>query len=466
LIHVKKRQPEHYDFGRSGSAPQFARMAAPPSFHTTVHHKAAIFEVLLCFSQDFPARFGVGPMGRGKRFGHDLSASLIVFLVALPLCLGIAIASGVPPARGIVTGIIGGILAGRLAGAPLSVSGPAAGLTTLVFELVSNHGLAALGPIILLAGALQVVAGVARIGGYVRSMPPAIVEGMLAAIGLILVASQFHVMLDAAPRAGFLPNLQHLQPIIVGGNFVAAGLGMLTIATTLGWERFRPRPLREVPGALLGVFCATTAVALFGLRVAHVALPPSLADAVALVHPAQLMELTNPAILGAAVSVALIASIESLLSAAAIDRMTPRRHTDYSRELVAQGVGNMACGVVGALPMTGVIVRSAANVRAGARTRNSAVMHGVWLLALVALAPGLLELIPTSSLAGLLVLVGVRLVNVGHVRALAGEGWASLGVYGTTVGVILCTNLLTGVLAGLAMFGAIWAVPKLVRKAV
>jgi MFS superfamily sulfate permease-like transporter len=405
-------------------------------------------------------------MGRGNRFGRDLSASFIVFLVALPLCLGIAIASGAPPERGLVTGIIGGIVAGRLAGSPLSVSGPAAGLTTLVFQLVSEHGLAALGPIVLLAGALQVLGGLARIGSYVRLMPPAIVEGMMAAIGLILTASQLHVMLDTAPSAGFVANLLHPLVLVSSGNFVAFGLGGLTILVMMLWERLRPAAAREVPGALVAVACATAVAALFGLHVARVPLPASLSGAVALLRPGQLGELVSPALLGSAFSVALIASIESLLSAAAVDRMMPRRKTDYSQELIAQGVGNMACGLVGALPMTGVIVRSAANVRAGARTRMSAVLHGVWLFALVAGAPWLLRLIPTASLAGLLVVVGLRLVNPQQLRALARHGAQTVAIYCMTLGVILVSSLLTGVVAGLVLHLVLRFWPKLARRVV
>jgi MFS superfamily sulfate permease-like transporter len=394
-------------------------------------------------------------MGHTKRFGRDFSASFIVFLVALPLCLGIAIASGAPPARGIVTGIIGGILAGRLAGSPLSVSGPAAGLTTLVFGIVSAHGLAALGPVVLLAGFIQVCGGIAHIGAYVRHMPAAVVEAMLAAIGLILIAAQLHVMLDSPPAAGFLTNLARAASLPAQGNLAAGALGLLTIATMLAWERARPSLLKEVPGALVGVLAATLASAALHPNVLHVSLPASLAGAVALVRPHQLLELASPGLLGAAFSVALIASIESLLSAAAVDRMTPHRHTNFSQELIAQGCGNMACGLVGALPMTGVIVRSAANVRAGARTRASAVMHGLWLLALVALAPWALEQVPTASLAGLLLVVGLRLVSPGHVRTLYKEGWQPLAVYAVTVATILATNLLTGVVVGVALHAAL-----------
>jgi MFS superfamily sulfate permease-like transporter len=406
-------------------------------------------------------------MDRGKTFGRDLSASFLVFLVALPLCLGIAIASGVPPARGLVTGIIGGIVTGALAGAPLAVSGPAAGLTVLIFELVNRHGLAMLGPIVLVAGLLQVAAGIARIGGAVRLMPPAIVDGMLAAIGLILAAGQIHVMLGAAPAPGFIPNMLHLPATFAHANLAALGIGLLSIAGLLAWERAHPRRLADIPGALIGVLAATAAASLLHLDVARIGLPASLAEAVCLPTLASLHAALNPAMLGAALSVALIASVESLLSAAAVDRMTVgRKSTDYSRELIAQGAGNMLCGVAGALPMTGVIVRSAANVRAGARTRLSAILHGVWLLGLVALAPGLLRLVPTASLAGLLVVVGLRLVNPGHIRVLARDGRLPVAVYAITLVTILATNLLTGVIAGVLCYAGSRALPRLIRRPV
>ena len=254
--------------------------------------------------------------------------------------------------------------------------------------------------------------------------------------------------------------------MIANGNYLAFGVGLFTIAAMLAWERLRPAALREIPGALVAVVLATAAAALLDMPIARIPLPASFAGAIGLMRPAQLAELGSPALLAAAASLALIASIESLLFAAAVDRMLPRRKTDYSQELIAQGFGNMACGLAGALPMTGVIVRSAANVRAGARTRMSAVLHGVWLLALVTLAPALLRLVPTASLAGLLVVVGARLVNIHHLRALVHDGARTISVYATTLGVILCTNLLTGVLAGLALYIAFRSLPALVRRTV
>lgn len=404
-------------------------------------------------------------MPQRRSFGRDLSASFLVFLVALPLCLGIAIASGVPPARGLITGILGGIVTGTLAGAPLAVSGPAAGLTVLIFELVSRHGLAMLGPIVLLAGLLQILAGIARIGGLVRHMPPAIVDGMLAAIGLILAAGQLQVMLGASAAAGFAANLEQLPASLHHLNAGALATGLLSIASLLVWERARPARLAAIPGALIGVALATLLALALHLNVARIALPASLAQAIAPVGAESLRSLLSPALLGAALSVALIASVESLLSAAAVDRMLGgQKHSDYSRELIAQGTGNLVCGALGALPMTGVIVRSAANVRAGARTRLSSILHAVWLLALVVFAPGLLRLVPTASLAGVLVVVGLRLVSPGHVRALAREGRVPVALYAITLACILATNLLTGVVVGTLCYAATRALPRLAPR--
>jgi MFS superfamily sulfate permease-like transporter len=396
---------------------------------------------------------------------RDLPASFVVFLVALPLCLGIAIASGMPPERGLVSGIVGGLVAGTLAGSPLTVSGPAAGLTTLVFSLVSIHGIAALGPIVLLAGLLQLIGGAAGLGRLVRFIPHSVVEAMLAAIGLILAAAQALVMADAKPGPAFSQNLGHLPASLWLGNHAALALGCLTAVTVIAIERFHNAWSRAIPASVVGVGLATAVAAAFHLTVAHVTLPASLRDAVAIIPLASWPELANPALLGSAVSLALIASIESLLSAAAVSRLTPRGGERYSKELMAQGIGNMVCGFVGALPMTGVIVRSAANVQAGARSRASTILHGLWLLLLVVLVPGLITLVPTASLAGLLVVIGLRMVNPANVMALLRDGWQPVTVYVFTAATILATNLLTGVLAGLALHAALQATPTMLRRA-
>ncbi|MCQ4297926.1 SulP family inorganic anion transporter [Pseudomonas stutzeri] len=390
---------------------------------------------------------------------RDLMASVVVFLVALPLCMGIAIASGLPPAKGVITGIVGGLVVGWLAGAPLQVSGPAAGLTVLVFELVQQHGVAMLGPILLLAGALQLLAGRLKLGCWFRVTAPAVVYGMLAGIGILIVLSQLHVMMDGQPEASGLDNLGAFPAALWGalpfsgsGNgLAAASLGLLTIACMWAWDRLKPQRLRLLPGALLGVAAATLTGLWLGLDVRRVEVPDNLADAISWLRPADLLAFADPSLLVAALAVAFIASAETLLSAAAVDRMHQGPRADFDRELTAQGIGNMLCGVLGALPMTGVIVRSSANVQAGARTRLSAMLHALWLLAAVVLLATLLEQIPVASLAGVLVYTGLKLIDLDALRQLGRYGRMAMLIHVATALTIVATDLLTGVLVGFAL---------------
>jgi MFS superfamily sulfate permease-like transporter len=387
---------------------------------------------------------------------RELLASVVVFLVALPLCMGIAIASGMPPAKGLITGIIGGLVVGWLAGSPLQVSGPAAGLAVLVFELVREHGMALLGPILLLAGLLQVLAGRFKLGCWFRVTAPAVVYGMLAGIGVLIVLSQAHVMFDGGPKPSGLDNLVAfpstlIQAVGPGSGMYAGMLGLGTILIMWGWDKLRPQSLRFVPGALLGVGIATAVSLLMALEVKRVEVPDNLADAIDWLRPADLMNLADPAILIAAIAVAFIASAETLLSAAAVDRMHSGQRSDFDKELSAQGVGNMLCGIVGALPMTGVIVRSSANVQAGATTRMSTIFHGLWLLAFVLLLSSVLQSIPVASLAGVLVYTGLKLVDLKTFRSLGRYGRMPMFTYAATAGAIIFTDLLTGVLVGFGL---------------
>ena len=386
---------------------------------------------------------------------RELLASVVVFLVALPLCMGIAIASGMPPAKGLITGIIGGLVVGWLAGSPLQVSGPAAGLAVLVFELVRQHGMAMLGPILLLAGFLQLVAGRLRLGCWFRVTAPAVVYGMLAGIGVLIVLSQVHVMLDGVPQPSGLDNLTGFPAAVAeaipGLGWQAGLLGLTTMLVMWAWDKLRPHKLRFVPGALLGVGLTTGASLLLALQVKRVQVPENLADAIDWLRPADLLNLADPSLLVAAFAVAFIASAETLLSAAAVDRMHNGQRSDFDKELSAQGVGNMLCGLVGALPMTGVIVRSSANVQAGATTRLSAMFHGVWLLAFVLLLSSVLQSIPVASLAGVLVYTGIKLVDLKAFRGLGRYGRMPMLTYAATALAIIFSDLLTGVLVGFGL---------------
>ncbi|RQO54242.1 SulP family inorganic anion transporter [Pseudomonas sp. KBW05] len=386
---------------------------------------------------------------------RELLASVVVFLVALPLCMGIAIASGMPPAKGLITGIIGGLVVGWLAGSPLQVSGPAAGLAVLVFELVRQHGMMMLGPILLLAGFLQLVAGRLRLGCWFRVTAPAVVYGMLAGIGVLIVLSQIHVMLDGVPKPSGLDNLAGFPAAVAQAipslGWQAGLLGLSTMLVMYLWDKLRPKTLRFVPGALLGVGLTTLVSLMLALQVKRVEVPENLADAIDWLRPSDLLNLADPQLLIAAFAVAFIASAETLLSAAAVDRMHNGQRSDFDKELSAQGVGNMLCGLVGALPMTGVIVRSSANVQAGATTRLSAMFHGLWLLAFVLLLSSVLQSIPVASLAGVLVYTGIKLVDIKAFKALGRYGRMPMFTYAATALAIIFTDLLTGVLVGFGL---------------
>ena len=396
--------------------------------------------------------------GRCDSIGQDLLASIVVFLVALPLCMGVAIASGVPPALGLITGIIGGLVVGAISGSPLQVSGPAAGLTVLVYQTVQQHGLAKFGVIILLAGVIQILAGILKTGQWFRAISPAVIQGMLAGIGVLIVASQIFVMVDDLPRSSGVENLISIPEALLksfipaegSSHHMAAAIGVLTIGSIVAWGR-APKRLKAIPAPLVAVLVATLCSILLQLPIKTVTVPANILSVVQLPTAEVLSSALDWSVLGAALAVALIASAETLLSATAVDRMHNGPRTQYNRELCAQGVGNLICGLVGSIPMTGVIVRSTANVKAGAKTRLSAVMHGGWLLACVALLPFLLNKIPTASLAAVLVYTGFKLLAPQAVRQLAHFGKSEVAIYAVTIVAIVATNLLEGVLIGLGL---------------
>lgn len=516
------------------------------------------------------------PLPRLRALAADALASLVVFLVALPLCMGIAIASGAPVSSGIIAGIIGGILVGLLGGAPFQVSGPAAGLTVVCAEAISRFGPAGIALVVLLAGAIQLLAGACRLGQWFRAISPAVVHGMLAGIGVLIVSSQLHVMVDDRPRHGALSNLLSIPEAITKGLPIpawenherrqmrlvalqqlgnlhqrqsaivatitrlrpdatdthtdsslidlavrerhileevqqihaaadrnglpaaelgaaqtalsraiadlespshpkaaasvpeahaalaaalaelknhdwAAKIGVLSILIIVVWQTFASARLRVVPGPLLAVLATTGICWVAALPVLYVELPERFIDGISfpdlsLIDAGQWREL-----LTAGLVMAVIASAETLLCATAVDRMQPGAHTDYDRELAAQGLGNILCGLVGGLPITGVIVRSAANVQAGARTKWAAVLHGIWLLLFVTLCGPLLQFIPTAALAGILVYTGFRLIDYREFARLWNHDRSDALIMLTTLVVIVADDLLVGVVTGFVL---------------
>jgi len=533
---------------------------------------------------------------------QDFFASIVVFLVALPLSMGIAIASGVPVAAGLITGIVGGLVVGWVAGAPLQVSGPAAGLTVIVFDLVQHHGLEVIGIAVLIGGALQMFAGLLRYGRWFRAVSPAVIHGMLAGIGVLILSSQFHVMVDDAPKGNGIQNLlsipeaiqkglplpelgaveersarrdllqqfralheqqvqlrelaaeqipalpqnenqtetAHTRQLLLPDKFQfkplaveqqklsnqltilveqldtrdvsknvrdpvglkkatnlaleqihaalddlqqghaervrasqadiqlslekvlgelknhdwAAKVGLLTILVLVLWKVLSPRRLKLIPASLIAVIVATFAAVILKLPILYVELPDNLWSEIHFPSLTVLQTISWKVVLQTSIVIAIIASTETLLCATAIDQMQSETRTNYNRELVAQGIGNMVCGLLGAIPMTGVIVRSSANIEAGGKTRLATILHGLWLLVFVSLLAFMLRMIPTSALAAMLVYIGFKLVNFKAIRELRKYGWGEVVIYAATVGTIISTDLLTGVLTGIGLSAA------------
>lgn len=394
---------------------------------------------------------------KAPRFPHlrqDFAASLVVFLVALPLCVGVAVASGVPAELGLVTGIVGGVVAGLMRGSSLQVSGPAAGLTVLVLEAVQDFGLAVLGVIVLAAGLLQLAMGLLKLGRWFRAVSVSVVEGMLAGIGLVLIAGQLYAAAGLAAPAAGLDKILQLPGVLAGSltsptALTSLALGAGTVVVMAGWTHL-PRRARAVPGALAAVLLATAVSLVFSLPVATVEVH-GLLGSIQPPDAGAFGQVASLSLLGTVLAFTLIASAESLFSAAAVDRMHDGPRTRYDQELVAQGAGNTVCGLLGALPMTAVIVRSSANVQAGARTRASRVLHGVWLLLFAALLPGALALIPLPALAGILVHAGWKLIPLRSFAPLWREHRGEAVILAVTALAIVTVNMFEGVLIGLAL---------------
>ena len=429
--------------------------------------------------------------GMFKYFTNDLLASVVVFLVALPLCIGIAVAVGVNPARALITGIIGGLVVGIFSGSPLQVSGPAAGLFVIVADIIFTNrdkylaqvgaeavgaeqsamtfAMAALGCSVVLAGIMQLVAGKMRLGRWFRAVSPAVIKGMLSGIGALILISQFHVMLDHEAMWGDKSargGLQYLLTIPTAiakcfsegtsNHHLAALIGVVTIATIIGWNKLAPKSISFIPGALIGIVTATIVSITAGFDVIQLSVPDNMFSEVSFPAVSWFGLITDSSIWISAFVIALVASAATLLTAAAIDDMSRDIgvKTDFDRELVSQGVGNMLCGLVGALPMTGVIVRSSANVHAGARTRKSTIMHGAWLLLFVCFLPQLLTFIPKSALGALLVYTGFKLLNPAQLKGLLKIGKSEAAIYLTTLVIIVSVDLLIGVMVGVGLSAA------------
>ncbi len=415
---------------------------------------------------------------------RDLLASLVVFVVALPLSLGIALASGGSLASGLISAIVGGLVVGALSGAPLTVSGPAAGLSALVFQLIQQHGITGLAIITIIAGVIQVSLGALGWGRAISWIPKPVLEGTLSAIGLIIMLGQLHVLMGQpipkSPVAAILSLDESVGRSIAspeGGAWIAPVLacGLLGIAVELAWRQLAKRSksgpaafIALIPAALPAVVIATLASLSYLMpRVELSAFAPvvteNLSSLRAALANAPWFDLTL-----AAAGLAFVASAESLLTARAVATYSPEAAKvplNLNRELVAQGVGNTIAGVAGGIPITAVMVRSAANVDSGARSRWSTILHGAWILAFVALLPSVLEKIPLTALAAVLILTGFKLLQIPKFLEAARTHRSEALIWVATAGAILATDLLKGLIIGMAFAGAIALLQRMRTRA-
>lgn len=419
----------------------------------------------------------------------DLPASIVVALVALPLCLGVALASGAPLFSGLIAGIVGGIVVGAISRSPLSVSGPAAGLTVIVYEAIQSLPsyqvfLAA----VVIAGVLQIAFSISRAGILSEFVPSSVITGMLAAIGLILILKQ-------VPFAvGYEKEFEGSENFIEadGGNTLsslwislterltpgAAIIGVTCILFLFVWDKVKPKkgPFKLLPGPLVVVVMGVVGNALFAAfypewalgakHLVQVPIAQGFDGFIGLFTFPDFSQIGTTVLWTTAVTLAIVASLESLLSVKAVDELDPRRRTtDKNWELLAQGSGNVVSGLIGGLPVTSVIVRSSANVMAGAESKASTIMHGLWLLLSVALIPTVLNLIPLSALAAVLIHTGYKLTNPALFIERWKQGLTQFIPFVVTIGAIMFTDLLIGIMVGLAV-GFVFVIARNFRPAI
>lgn len=412
-----------------------------------------------------------GVAGLVKHWREDLLAGFLVFLIALPLSLGIAMASGFPPMAGLITAVVGGLLATFFGSSPLTIKGPAAGLIVIALGAVQELGGGTIGyrralAAIVVAGVLQVGLSLLRAGVLGDTFPSSVIHGMMAAIGVIIISKQGHTLLGAAPSPGEpLHLLAQLPKSIISLNPEVAAIGAAGLLILWAWPKLPWAAVKRIPAPVVVVAMGIGLARAFDLSHAHHYMiaghdyavgPRSLVPIEASIFGSITMpdwsRITTLVSLKYVVMFALVGSIESMLSAKAVDLLDPwHRRSSLDRDLLATGVGNIIAGMLGGLPMISEIVRSSSNVASGARTRWANFFHGALLFAFVAVVPWLLRAIPLAALAALLVFTGVRLASPSEFAKTFRVGREQLLIFVVTMLVTLATDLLVGVAAGLVV---------------
>ena len=421
-------------------------------------------------------------MGFNTKFlRDDILSGLVVFLVALPLCLGIAVASGAPPFAGIISGVIGGIVVGLLSNSNVSVSGPAAGLIAIILVAITDLSYEVFLAAVVIAGVIQLGLGIAKAGGISSYFPSSVIEGMLVAIGIIIIKKEIpHAIgYDVAHEGDFFSyqlgeaDRGFFSELINSFNYAHAGsivIALISIFILVLFNKVSAlKKIKALPGALVAVIVGVLLNELF--RVAFPALliqnehlvqlpaAGSFNEFVAQFTTPSVAAFTNPAVWVVGATIAVVASIETLLCLEAGDKMDPqKRYSSANKELRAQGIGNILSGLIGGLPMTSVIVRTTANITAGAKTKLSAVVHGIFLLIAVLAIPQLLNKIPMATLAAILIMIGLRLASINVFKHIWHKGKHHFMPFLITILAVVFTDLLKGV--GIGLVASIYFILK------
>jgi MFS superfamily sulfate permease-like transporter len=409
-----------------------------------------------------------------KSLGADLLAGMVVFLVALPLCLGIAVASGAPPFAGIISGIIGGIIVGSLSKSHVSVSGPAAGLIAIILVAVTDLGYETFLVAVMVAGLIQLTLGLAKAGGISSYFPTSVIEGMLVAIGIIIIKKELpHAIGYDLEHEGDFFSYQLLKAdegffgeLLHSFNYAHTGaiiVSVVSIAIIIAFNKVPAlKKIKAIPGALVAVVAGILLNELFKAAMPqwiianeHLVVLPTADSVQAFLGQFQTPDLNgfaNPKVWVTGLTIAIVASIETLLCLEAGDKMDSlKRYSSANAELRAQGIGNLLSGLIGGIPMTSVIVRTTANINAGAKTKMAAVFHGIFLLLAVIAIPGLLNKIPMACLAAILIMIGLRLASPKVFKHIWQSGKHQFVPFIITVVAVVFTDLLKGVGIGLVV---------------
>lgn len=385
---------------------------------------------------------------------NDSLSSITVLLVALPVSLGVAVASGLPPVYGIFTAIIGGLIVTLLSGSPLQISGPSTGLAVMVLHVVQTYGAASLIPLALIVGIFQIVVALLKWGHLFQATPPSLVKAMLSGIGFLIIISQVYILFGFELSSESYLNIVNLLAYFIDlinaplnislvENVGVAGIVFTAMAL---WPKVKNQKLQKIPASIVGIAIASVIATVFGWDIAHVSLPHDLFSSFSNIDYSGAFQSINLSFVLYAIGFAFVASVETMLCVSALDQIT-HRDSSYNKTILAQGVGNIFAGLIGTIPVVGVISRSAANIEAESRTRLAAFLQAFWML-LILFIPFVVEYIPQAALLGLLLYIGIKLLDPLHIFDYIKNYNKTSIIFFVTFILTISVDLLIGVVAG------------------